>query len=94
MSSSVEYDGDYEKTEDKNHIYQHAKTMYEVGGREREGASCCLFLFRLVKDKNSDKALSLTYQHNCTDFTNICNLDSKEIKEHFWKIVKSVRFDE
>jgi len=97
MSDLLEYDGDYERIEDKNHIYHHAKMMYEVGGEDGEDVeerTAVYSYLTLVKDKKSDKALSLTYQHNCTDFTNSCNLDSKETEEHFWKLVKSVTFDE
>lgn len=94
MTRYMKFEGDYEKSEDDQHIYYYGKMITEVGGRDgREKVPVYSYL-GFIKDKDSNKTLALIYEHNCSDWTNTCQADTKEIEEHFWHIIKSVKFDD
>ncbi len=94
LSDFAQYEGEYTKKEVGTNIYYYAKDSYEIKN-EKEGISVPIFSnIGFVKDKESDKSIGLLYKHRCADWTTNCNANTKEIEDHFWKIVKSVKFDE
>ncbi len=83
-------EGDYEKFEEGSYIYYYANDMFEVGENKIPVYSHIGF----IKHKNSDKSLGIIYESRCSDWTLECDSDTERIKNHFWELVKSVKFDD
>jgi hypothetical protein len=90
FSFDSQYEGDFERFEEEDKIYYHAK---EVIGVEKDKSEAIVYL-AFIKHKNSDKSLGVHYEVNCSDWTPNCDADSERIKNHFWELVKSVKFAE
>ncbi|WP_248512698.1 hypothetical protein [Sporosarcina sp. NCCP-2222] len=93
LTRYMKFEGEYEKSEDDDHRYYFGKAVTEVGGKDGKEKVPVYSYLAFIEDKESEKTLSLIYEHNCSDWTNTCKADTKEIEDHFWKIVKSVTFD-
>ncbi|WP_399629176.1 hypothetical protein [Sporosarcina sp. SG10008] len=92
LSDFSKFEGEYSKSEDKNNIYYYGKRISEVGEEGEEKIPVYSHI-GFIKHKNSDKALGVFLNHHCSDWTTNCNADTKSIEEHFWKLVKSVKFE-
>ncbi|RJS61329.1 hypothetical protein [Bacillus sp. PK3_68] len=94
LTRYMNFKDEYEKSEDDHHIYYYGKLITEVGGKDGKEKVPVYSYLGFIKDKGSSKTLSLIYEHNCSDWTNTCEADTKEIEEHFWHLVKTVKFDD
>ncbi|MEK4711914.1 MULTISPECIES: hypothetical protein [Sporosarcina] len=93
LSDFSKFEGEYSKSEDENNIYYFGKRTSEVGEEGEEKIPVYSHI-GFIKDKNSDKALGILFNHHCSDWTTNCNADTKSIEEHFWELVKSVKFED
>ncbi|QNK87581.1 hypothetical protein H7992_20775 [Sporosarcina sp. resist] len=93
LSDFSKFEGEYSKKEDKNNIYYYGKRISEVGEEGEEKIPVYSHI-GFIKHKNSDKALGILFDHHCSDWTTNCNADTKSIEDHFWKLVKSVKFED
>ncbi|WP_399629180.1 hypothetical protein [Sporosarcina sp. SG10008] len=93
LSDYAQYVGEYSKSDDENNIYYYGKSVYETG-QEGEEKIPVYSHIGFIKHKNSDKALGILFDHHCSDWTTNCNADTKSIKDHFWGLVKSVKFED
>lgn len=93
LSDYAKFEGEYSKSEDKNNIYYYGKRISEVGEEGEEKIPVYSHI-GFIKDKNSDKALGLMFDHHCSDWTTNCTADTKSIEDHFWELVKSVKFED
>ncbi len=91
LTSYSQFEGEYEKTEDESNIYYYGKRIKEIGITEDKTPVYSHIGF--IKHKTSGKSLGILHQHHCADWTDNCTADTDGIKENFWKIVKSVKFD-
>ena len=93
LSFSAQYEGDYSKSEDEENIYYYGKKVSEIGEEGEEKIPVYSHI-GFVKHKSSGKSLGIKYKHNCSDWTTNCEADTERIEEHFWQLVKSVKFEE
>ena len=93
LSFFAQYEGDYSKSEDEENIYYYGKNIYEVGEEGEEKIPVYSHI-GFVKHKNSGKSLGILYDHNCSDWTTNCDADTERIKNNFWELVKSVKFED
>jgi len=92
LSDFAKFEGDYSKSEDENNIYYYGERIYEAGLEEEVKIPVYSYI-GFIKDKNSDKALGILFDHHCSDWTLNCEADTRRIKDHFWGLVKSVEFE-
>ncbi|WP_338655045.1 hypothetical protein V6B14_02995 [Sporosarcina psychrophila] len=92
LTDFSKFKGEYSKSEDEDNIYYYGERIYEAG-LEREVKIPVYSYIGFIKHKNSDKALGIVFDHHCSDWTLNCEADTKLIKDHFWKLVKSVEFE-
>ena len=93
LSFYAKYTGDYTRSEDENNIYYYGEKVSEVGEEGDEKIPVYSHL-GFIKHKNSGKSLGLQFKHNCSDWTTNCDADTQRIEDHFWALVKSVKFNE
>lgn len=93
LTRFMQFGGDYTTSEDEENIYYYGKQITEVGNSSDEKVAVYSYI-GFIKHKNSGKSLGLVYEQNCSDWSNNCELDTEQTVEHFWKILKSVDFDE
>ena len=84
------YEGEYSKSEDEENIYYYGEKISEVG----EDKVPFYIYLGFVKQKDSGKSLGIQYEHHCNDWKKPCDSDTERIKNHFWRLVKSVKFEE
>ncbi len=90
FSFDSQYEGDFERFEEEDKIYYHAKEVIEVGTDKSEAIVYLAF----IKHKNSNKSLGVHYEVNCSDWTPNCDANTEQINNHFWELVKSVKFED
>ncbi len=90
LARFAKYEGDFERFEEGGNIYYHATTVAEIG---EDNIPFYIYL-GFVKQKDSGKSLGIQYEHHCSDWKTTCDADTERIKNHFWELVKSVKFDE
>jgi len=88
LARFAQYEGDFERFEERGNIYYHALMLTEI-----EENKIPVYL-GFIKQKESGKSLGIQYEYHCSDWTSNCDLDTERIKNHFWELVKSVRFEE
>lgn len=93
LSFFAKYEGDYTKSEDEENVYYYGNDIFEVG-EEGEEKTPVYSHIGFVKHKDSGKSLGVLYQSNCSDWTTNCEADTERIKDHFWQLVKSVKFED
>ncbi len=93
LTDFAKFRGEYTKTDDEKNIYYYGWELAEIG-EEDEEKSLVYSHIGFIKHKKSGKSVGLIYEHNCADWTSNCKANTEQIKEHFWGIVKSVKFDE
>ncbi|HJF34270.1 MAG TPA: hypothetical protein K8V56_21105 [Sporosarcina psychrophila] len=86
------FEGEYSKSDDEKNVYYYGEMISEVG-EEGEEKIPVYSNIGFIKHKNSDKALGILFDHRCSDWTTNCDADTKRIKNHFWKLLKSVKFE-
>ncbi|WP_300379793.1 hypothetical protein, partial [Clostridium sp.] len=74
-------------------IYYFGKQINQVEGEEWEEDIPVYSYLGFIKHKHSNKSLGVMHDHRCADWTNNCTTDTDGLKEDFWKIIKSVKFD-
>ncbi len=92
LTDFAQYEGEYIKTEDENNAYYYGKKVKKVKNAVEEEIPVYSDI-GFVKHKKSNKSMGVLYKHHCADWTDNCTADTDEIKENFWKMVKSVKFD-
>ena len=93
LSFFAKYEGEYSKSEDEENIYYYGKSIDRVGEEGEEKIPVYSHI-GFIKHKNSGKSLGILYDHNCSDWTTNCDADTERIKDHFWELVKSVKFED
>ncbi|WP_421101612.1 hypothetical protein ACOKXV_16520 [Sporosarcina psychrophila] len=90
LSFYAKYEGNYERFEEGDNIYYYANDIFEVG----ENSIPVYAHIGFIKHKESDKSVGIIYERNCSDWTTNCDADTQRIKDHFWELVKSVKFED
>ncbi len=90
LSFFSKYEGDFERFEEGGNIYYHALRIVEMG----ENKSPAYIYLGFIKQKESGKSLGIHYEHHCSDWTTNCDADTERNKNHFWELVKSVKFED
>ena len=90
LARFAKYEGDFERFEEKGNIYYHALRIVEVG----ENKIPAYIYLGFIKQKESGKSLGIQYEYHCSDWTTNCDTDTERIKNHFWELVKSVKFED
>lgn len=47
-----------------------------------------------IKHEKNDKSLGIIYESRCSDWTLDCDANTDSVEQHFWELVKSVKFEE
>ena|SRR5699024_6967109 len=86
LSSSINYEGDYEKLEHQGYTIYFATSEYTT----KDKRTTWYRFFGLIKDKN--QSLEYTYNVQCKDQPENCSYDLEAIEQRVKDIMKSVEF--